>query len=72
MKDRTQTLLAEARSYRGSEDAQVLLDSLADALERYQRRVVAHHEFGTLSHEVLAEWDGRACPVCARADTGIV
>ena len=74
MKDRTQDLIAQARAEATQPDVYLdsLLRELAEALERYQRRVIAHHELGTLSHEVLAEWDGGPCPICARADTGIV
>ena len=41
--------------------------SLEREVEGYRRALVAHHEFSTLSDEVLREYDFRECPVCARA-----
>jgi hypothetical protein len=41
-------------------------DLLAD-IHGYRRALVAHHDIGTLSDDVLHEYDFRECPVCKKA-----
>ncbi len=42
-------------------------ERLQGEIAHYRRSLTAHHDIGTLSDEVLREYDFRACPVCARA-----
>lgn len=60
----TNALIAELR-IRG--DLSLAIREAARDLDSYRRALTEHHNMATLADSVIAAYDFRGCPVCARS-----